>query len=76
MHMSNLYLKEAKKSTRVYLKDADKVSYNGTDCYSFKYRVSAVEMTKKVNAVLHCNDWTKALYLYNEAAKQYSVGIE
>ena len=33
----------SKKSTRVYLKDADKVNYNGTDCYSFKYRVNADE---------------------------------
>ena len=55
----------SKKSTRVYLKDADKVNYNGTDCYSFKYRVNAAEMTKKVNAVLHCNDWTGQTYSYS-----------
>lgn len=55
----------SKKSTRVYLKDADKVNYNGTDCYSFKCRVSAAEMTKKVNAVLHCNDWTGQTYSYS-----------
>lgn len=55
----------SKKSTRVYLKDADKVNYNGTDCYSFKCRVNAAEMTKKVNAVLHCNDWTGQTYSYS-----------
>lgn len=55
----------SKKFTRVYLKDADKVNYNGTDCYSFKCRVNAAEMTKKVNAVLHCNDWTGQTYSYS-----------
>ena len=55
----------SKKSTRVYLKDADKVNYNGSDCYSFKCRVNAAEMTKKVNAVLHCNDWTGQTYSYS-----------
>ena len=55
----------SKKSTRVYLKDADKVNYNDSDCYSFKYRVNAAEMTKKVNAVLHCNDWTGQTYSYS-----------
>lgn len=58
-------LEGSKKSTRVYLKDADKVNYNGADCYSFKYRVNAAEMTKKVNAVLHCNDWTGQTYSYS-----------
>ena len=55
----------SKKSTRVYLKDADKVNYNGSDCYSFKCMVNAAEMTKKVNAVLHCNDWTGQTYSYS-----------
>jgi len=55
----------SKKSTCVYLKDADKVNYNGSDCYSFKCRVNAAEMTKKVNAVLHCNDWTGQTYSYS-----------
>lgn len=55
----------SKKSTRVYLKDADKVNCNDSDCYSFKYRVNAAEMTKKVNAVLHCNDWTGQTYSYS-----------
>ena len=62
----------SKKFTRVYLKDADKVNYNGTDCYSFKCRVNAGEMTKKVNAVLHCNDWTGQTYshsVYDYASK-------
>ena len=58
-------LEGSKKSTRVYLKDADKVNYNGADCYSFKYRVNAAEMTKKVNAVLHSNDWTGQTYSYS-----------
>ena len=58
-------LEGSKKSTRVYLKDADKVNYNGADCYSFKYRVNASEMTKKVNAVLHSNDWTGQTYSYS-----------
>lgn len=55
----------SKKFTRVYLKDADKVNYNGSDCYLFKCRVNAAEMTKKVNAVLHCNDWTGQTYSYS-----------
>ena len=55
----------SKKSTCVYLKDADKINYNGSDGYSFKYRVNAAEMTKKVNAILHCNDWTGKTYSYS-----------
>lgn len=50
---------------RVYLNDAKEIEYNGDNCYCFQIKLNAVDMTKKITALLHCDDWIGEKYTYS-----------